>query len=412
MLAGRPPFTGETAVSVAYQHVSEAVTPPSVFNPELSAALDQVVLHALAKDRNQRFQSAEEFREHLLTASLAPNTVASPVVQTPTEELAEPTFEDLLAEEFFSTPVEEPVVEAPVAEVPTVVAPSIEAPTEAFTPTTDTNPFATIGVEFETINEEADFKPTKTKTSTQKPSPGLLWGMGTGAAVVIVGLVVWLLTFGGGGITNFHPTAGGNAVADVTNMTYADAKAKLATQNLVVSEQFEVSDTVAPDSVIRTDPPAGTKVADGTMITLYVSSGQSQATIPNVAGMTEAEAQLALTNAHLTLGTITEGTSPTVVKGQVISTDPVAGTQVAQNSVVNLLISNGQVMVPDVTGKGLSDAKRILQGPDVNLLVDVSSLQPCTNGAAPLGVIVRQQSIPAGLVDAGSSITIYVDCTQ
>jgi serine/threonine protein kinase/beta-lactam-binding protein with PASTA domain len=412
MLAGRPPFTGETAVSVAYQHVSEAVTPPSVYNPELSAALDQVVLHALAKDRNERFQSAEEFREHLLTASLAPKTVATPVVPTPTEELAEPTFEDLLAEEFFSTPVEEPVVEAPVAEVPTVVAPSIEAPTEAFTPTTDTNPFATIGVEFETINEEADFKPTKTKTSTQKPSPGLLWGMGTGAAVVIVGLLIWLLTFGGGGITNFHPTAGGNAVADVTNMTYADAKAKLATQNLVVSEQFEVSDTVAPDSVIRTDPPAGTKVADGTMITLYVSSGQSQATIPNVAGMTEAEAQLALTNAHLTLGTITEGTSPTVVKGQVISTDPVAGTQVAQNSVVNLLISNGQVMVPDVTGKGLSDAKRILQGPDVNLLVDVSSLQPCTNGAAPLGVIVRQQSIPAGLVDAGSSITIYVDCTQ
>jgi serine/threonine protein kinase/beta-lactam-binding protein with PASTA domain len=412
MLAGRPPFTGETAVSVAYQHVSEAVTPPSVYNPELSAALDQVVLHALAKDRNERFQSAEEFREHLLTASLAPNTVAAPVVQAPTEELTEPTFEDLLAEEFFSAPVEEPVIEAPVVETPTAVAPSIEAPTEAFTPTSDTNPFATIGVEFETIDQEANFKPTKTKTSTQKPSPGLLWGLGTGAGVVIVGLLVWILTFGGGGITNFHPTEGGNAVADVTNMTYADAKAKLATQNLVVSEQFEVSDTVAPDSVIRTDPPAGTKVADGTMITLYVSSGQSQATIPNVAGMTEAEAQLALTNAHLTLGTITEGTSPTVVKGQVISTDPVAGTQVAQNSVVNLLISNGQVMVPDVTGKGLSDAKRILQGPDLLLVVDVSSQQPCTNGAAPLGVIVRQQSIPAGLVDAGSSITIYVDCTQ
>jgi serine/threonine-protein kinase len=128
--------------------------------------------------------------------------------------------------------------------------------------------------------------------------------------------------------------------------------------------------------------------------------------------MTEADAQLALANAHLTLGTITEGNSPSVVKGQVISTDPVAGTQVAQNSVVNLLISNGQVMVPDVTGQSLSDAKRILQGPDLQLMVEVSSQQPCTNGAAPLGVIVRQQSIPAGLVDAGSTITIYVDCTQ
>ncbi|MCX8528985.1 MAG: Stk1 family PASTA domain-containing Ser/Thr kinase [Rhodoluna sp.] len=401
MLAGRPPFTGETAVSVAYQHVSEAVTPPSVFNPELSAALDQVVLQSLAKDRNERFQSAEEFREHLLAASLAPITSAAPVVveeQAPAiEEEPETTIEDLFAPE--------EVIETAVEEV-------VEAPTEAFTPTTDTNPFATIGVEFETIEDGEEFKPTKTKSASQKPSPGLLWGIGSGLSVVLVGLLVWLLAFGGGGFTNFHPTEGGNAVFDVTGMSFADAKAKLATQNLVVSEQFEVSDTVNPDAVIRTDPPAGTKVADGTMVTLYVSSGKTQATVPNVAGMTEAEAKLALENAHLTLGTITEGTSPTIVKGQVISTDPASGLQVAQGSVVNLLISNGQVMVPDVTGKGLSEAKRILSGPDVGLIVDVSSSQPCANGAAPLGVIVRQQSVPAGLVDAGSSITIYVDCTQ
>ena len=406
MLAGRPPFTGETAVSVAYQHVSEAVTPPSVYNPELSAALDQVVLHALAKDRNERFQSAEEFREHLLAASLAPITAATPVVieePAPVEEA--PSFEDLLSEDFFSAPVAETPAEEP-KESP------VAAPTEAFTPTTDTNPFATLGVEFETIEAGEEFKPVKVKTANQKPSPGLLWGIGSGVSVVLVGLLVWLLAFGGGGLTNFHPTAGGNAVFDVTGMTFADAKAKLATQNLVVSEQFEVSDTIDPASVIRTDPPAGTKVADGTMITLYVSSGKTQTPVPNVAGMTEAEAQLALENAHLTLGTITEGNSPTVLKGQVISTDPASGLQVAQGSVVNLLISNGQVMVPDVTNKSLSDAKRILQGPDVGLVVDVAADPACPNGAAPLGVIVLKQSIPAGLVDAGSPITIYVGCTQ
>jgi serine/threonine-protein kinase len=301
MLAGRPPFTGETAVSVAYQHVSEAVTPPSVFNPELSSALDQVVLQSLAKDRNERFQSAEEFREHLLAASLAPITSAAPVIgeeqAPPVEEEPEPSFEDLFAPE--------EVAETAVEEV-------VEAPTEAFTPTTDTNPFATIGVEFETIEDGEEFKPTKTKTASQKPSPGLLWGIGSGLTVVLAGLLVWLLAFGGGGFTNFHPTEGGNAVFDVTGMSFADAKAKLATQNLVVSEQFEVSETVDPDAVIRTDPPAGTKVADGTMVTLYVSSGKTQATVPNVSGMTEAEAQLALENAHLTLGTITEGTSPTI----------------------------------------------------------------------------------------------------
>ena len=413
MLAGRPPFTGETAVSVAYQHVSEAVTPASAYNPELSAALDQVVLHALAKDRNERFQSAEEFREHLLAASLAPITAATPVVEEPVVEEPAfvepgPSFEDLLGEDFF-TP--EPVSEEPVALEPEPT-PAVSAPTEAFTPTSDTNPFATIGVEFENIEDEQGTKPVKTKSPSQKPSPGMLWGIGSGVSVVLVGLLVWILAFGGGGLTNFHPTEGGNSVADVTGLTFDEAKAKLATQKLVVSEKFEVSDTVPAESVIRTDPPAGTKVADGTMIILYVSSGRTMAAVPSVAGMTEAEAQAALENAKLVLGSITEGTSTSVAKGQVISTDPVAGSQVAQGTVVNLLISNGQVMVPDVVGKGLSDAIRLLSSPDVGLVVDKQPVQACANNAAPLGVIVRSQSVPAGLVDAGSTITIFVDCTQ
>ena len=195
-------------------------------------------------------------------------------------------------------------------------------------------------------------------------------------------------------------------------MTYADATAALDAQNLVVSERFEMSETIEANLVLRTDPPAGTKVAEGTMIILYVSSGKTQVVVPNVAGMTEAEAQLALQNAKLSLGSITEGTSSSLLKGQVISTDPIAGTTVSQGTVINLLISNGQVMVPDVTGLGLSEATRLLAGPDVGLTVEKSSLTPCLNDAAPLGVIVRQQSVPAGLVDAGSVITIFVDCTQ
>lgn len=414
MLAGRPPFTGETAVSVAYQHVSEAVTPPSAHNPNLSAALDQVVLHALAKDRNERFQSAEEFREHLLAASISTATAPTQIVEVPEEPIveeapAELSFEDLLSEDFLTTPVEEvvaPIVEEPKVEVP------LAAPTEAFTPTTDTNPFATIGVEFEPIAEGEEFTPVRSKSASQKPSPGLLWGIGSGLSVVLVGLLVWVLAFGGGGLTNFNPTEGGKSVADVVGMTYADATAALAGQNLVVSEKFEMSETIEANLVLRTDPPAGTKVAEGTMIILYVSSGKTQVVVPNVAGMTEAEAQLALQNAKLSLGSITEGTSATLLKGQVISTDPLSGTTVAQGTVVNLLISNGQVMVPDVTGLGLSEATRLLSGPDVGLAVEKSSLEPCLNDAAPLGVIVRQQSVPAGLVDAGSVITIFVDCNQ
>ncbi|MSY66578.1 MAG: protein kinase, partial [Actinobacteria bacterium] len=66
MLAGRAPFKGESAVSIAYQHVSEAPDAPSTHNNLITAELDQVVLHALAKDRNDRYPSAEEFRDHLI----------------------------------------------------------------------------------------------------------------------------------------------------------------------------------------------------------------------------------------------------------------------------------------------------------------------------------------------------------
>ncbi|MEY3966836.1 MAG: Stk1 family Ser/Thr kinase, partial [Actinomycetota bacterium] len=94
LLAGRPPFKGESAVSVAYQHVSEAAIPPSQFNPAVSAELDAVVARAMAKDRNERFQSAEEFREHLLAAAQGkPVTNSNPIpISAPvTEVLSGPT---------------------------------------------------------------------------------------------------------------------------------------------------------------------------------------------------------------------------------------------------------------------------------------------------------------------------------
>lgn len=414
MLAGRPPFTGETAVSVAYQHVSEAVTPPSVHNPELSAALDQVVLRALAKSRDERFQSAEDFREHLLAASLVPITAATPVVENAQPVAEEPDdfdFMELLNPTQEPEPALEAATELIAAPTELIAEPvSIPAPTEAFTPSTDTNPFATIGASFEDIDDEE--QPKREKSSTQRPSPGLLWGLGSGVTVVLVGLLVWLLAFGGAGMGNFNPSEGGKTVSDVTGLTYESATAALAQENLVFSKQFEMSETIAENLVIRTDPPAGTKVAEGTMIVIYVSSGKTKVVVPSLAGMTEAEAKLALETGKLSLGTIVEGNSATVEAGKVLSSDPASGSQVAEGTVVNLLISNGKVMVPDVVGKSISEAIRLLSAPDVALVVEKSSLEPCANGAEPLGVVVNQQSVPAGLVEAGSVITIYVSCTQ
>ena len=96
MLTGRAPFRGETAVSVAYQHVSEAVVPPSKINPNLSPEIDALVLRALAKDRNERFQSAEQFREHLLAAFSVSRNFVAPTLAAPAAEPQAPALTQVL----------------------------------------------------------------------------------------------------------------------------------------------------------------------------------------------------------------------------------------------------------------------------------------------------------------------------
>ncbi len=450
MLTGRPPFKGETAVSVAYQHVSEAVPVPSQFDASISPELDQVVLHSLAKDRNERFQSAEEFREHLVAAANgspftaptavveAPAEVASVVepeavaeeiapendfeaifgtnveAEAPTEQTApEPTpipevveddFEALLAEA--SRDATSVMPQAYVApERPVATAPASN-PTEVVSEPM-TNPFATLGVELPT-DTGSNASAAQTFAKSGKPSPRLLWGGGSAAAVILVGLIVWLFTLGSFNL-NVNPGGAGIEVGNVVNATYQDGYVTLTQQGLMVSKVYETSETVPADTIIRTDPVAGTKVPEKTVITVYVSSGKNTVALPNLAGMTEAEAATALATAKLTLGTITQAASPNVEAGKVISTDPVFNSQVAEGTVVNLIISNGKVNVPDVRNLSISEARDIMSSVEVGFTVSITTKDVCSGTT---GTIVTDQSILPGLADQRSAIVLYVGCNQ
>ena len=479
MLAGRPPFKGDTAVSVAYQHVSEAVVPPSQYNPEISAELDQVVLHALAKDRTERFQTAEEFREHMLAAAAGtPMTALQttlPVVgeaetaEVPATEAEEPStatestdnltssevateepsgaidddiaaieamfaggpaetakqiagdspivvpvddFDNDLASLGFNQTTVMPAADLPVA-VPTEVKPAAANEALGATKTKhdeprivsgDENPFASLGVSLPTDTATNEI----VRSKSNKPSPGLLWGLGSAGVVVVVGLLVWLFTFGGSfnlGVTG----NGGTAVADVTNQPYASGIATLEAQGLMTTKTYEVSDTVPADSIIRTDPVAGTKVPPNTTITVYVSTGKNTVQMPDLTGMDESAAAAAIAAAKLTLGTITPINSATVKAGLVVLSDPLANSQVAEGTVVNLSVSNGQVMVPDVRNLDIADAQSRLTAIEVGFTV---TIQPKTQCVAPQtqGTVVLEQSIPAGVAPQGSAIVLYVDC--
>lgn len=409
MLAGRAPFKGESAVSVAYQHVSEAAALPSSFNNLVSPELDQVVLHALAKDRNDRYPSAEEFRDHLIAAANgSPLTLSNPIVQTvavepePAEERTGlDEFEELLAAANTSATTVMPT--HPVEKDDPVVVPSEIQPAEDVSLPT-TNPFASLGVD---INAP-ETAPTAISRSG-RPSAGLLWGVGSGLSVVLIGLLVWLFSFGANFNFNITPGQSGIAVTDVVGKSYTEAYASLTNAKLLVVKVYQESETIPLDQVISTDPIAGTRVPENTSITVYVSSGAQMILVPSLLGMTEEQAKIALSNAKLNIGTITQANSASTPLGQVTASDPLVNAQVAPGTTVNLVISNGKVLVPDVRNLSINDARSLLTAPDVSLTVTITTKTTCTGSQ---GTIVVDQSIPAGLTNQLSAIVLYVGCNN
>jgi serine/threonine-protein kinase len=402
MLCGRPPFKGESAVSVAYQHVSEAVIAPSQFDSTITPEIDAVVLRALAKDREERFQSAEEFREHLLAAvNGSPAPVAAPaapvtevVAEVPTliAEVAEDDFEALLGDLGRTTVI------------PKVEAPKVSEPAWNDIKTPATNPFSTLGVELPTNTGNS---PAPLLSGVGKPSTGLMWTIGSAVSVVLVGLMVWFVAFGN---FNFNVTPGGGiAVANVVNQTYADGYKVLTDQGLLVSKVAEPSETVPADTILRTDPTAGTAVPEKTVITVYVSSGAGSVMVPSLLGLTEAEAAGVLATFKLTLGTITETNSASIAAGKVVETVPALNTSVAEGTAINLLVSNGKVMVPDVRNLSISDARSAMSAPDVALPVSITTQGTCEGTQ---GTTVIEQSIAPGLAKQGSAVILYVGCVQ
>ena len=406
MLAGRPPFTGETAVSVAYQHVSELAPAPSTINPSISGAIDSVVMKALAKERVARFQSASEFRTALI-ASLSGQSVAAfddgaqpatAPMQPIDQEVLEPTTVRPVLPE--SDPFAELLASANEEATGTIVA----AP-EPVTELIEDNAFSQLG--FETGSTQVLTTTIKKKNSTDKPSAGLMWGFGSGAGILIIGLVIWLIA-GGAALLNFGGGGGGKiSVANVVGKTYDEAYTTLTNQKLLVDKQLQLSDTVPLGTVISTDPPAGQQVGAKTTITVLVSAGKEQVLMPDLRGLTEEEATLALTDAKLELGIITQSDSATVALNLVISSDPGANKSIPAGTIVNLVISTGMVTVPNVVNLDQADAIAQLSAPQVGYTVQ-SIVDSCGTGTP--GTTVIAQSILPGSQPQLQTIILTLSC--
>lgn len=406
MLTGKPPFTGDTAVSVAYQHVSESPVPPSLVNPSVSLAIDSVVLKALAKDRAARFQTAADFRSALARAvtgvatpsfrddAQPPTAPMTPVVEpTPTVKMPEQDpFETLLAE------VREETAEAVREEPVTAVIDEDQ----------DNELLSQLG--FETGTTQVITRAAKKrKARGEKPSAGLFWGIGTGTGVFLIGIVIWLV-LGGAALLNFGGGSGGKIqVANVVGKTYEEAYTTLTNQKLLVDKQLQRSDNIPLGIVISTDPPAGQEVGMKTTITVYVSAGKEQILMPDLTGLTEQEATLKITEAKLFLGTITRADSATIAQNLIISSDPQANTSIPAGSTVNLVISTGSVIVPNVVNLDKIDAIAQLTAASVGYTVTTEVDSTCAGTA---GTTVIAQSIQPGIQPQKQTIVLTLQCVN
>jgi serine/threonine-protein kinase len=234
-------------------------------------------------------------------------------------------------------------------------------------------------------------------------------GLAAGAMALVIGLVIWIVSLG----NSANPTipSSGTQVAPVEGMLYEDAYDALQQQDLIVLRVLEVSEEVPAGTVIRQSPPSGTLVLPNTAVTLYVSSGAGLVRVPNIIGLSEVDALAALTAEGLQLGTVIDSNSASVEAGLVISSDPASGTEVEKDGFVNLVISNGKVMVPNVENLDVIEARRLLSAPDVGYTVSIEVIDEFSCTGIP-GSIVIEQSIAPGPADQRQEIILYVECIE
>jgi eukaryotic-like serine/threonine-protein kinase len=344
LLTGRPPFTGDSPVAIAYQHVRENPIPPSRVDPEIPTWADSIVLRAMAKDPGDRYQSAGEMRNDIQRA-LQGMPVAAPTRMDGyqgTRRMGQAT--------------------------------QMAGPTSAIPP-------YDYGPEDEPLG------------GGRKKWPWIV------AAVIALAIIAGLIY----GFNYISSSGGNNAVPNVVGLSKAVAESDIVKANLVPQAVNEASSSVTKGDVISTNPPFGTKLSKDATVKLFVSTGPASVTVPDVKGLSESAAQSELQSKGFS---VTEKTAPnsTAAANTVVRQSPGPNTPAAKGSTVTIYVSGGGTPVPGVIGDTQNQAMSALEndGFTVNPITD--SGPP---GFTP-GTVWKQVPGPQSVAPQGSQITIYI----
>jgi serine/threonine-protein kinase len=368
LLTGRPPFTGDSPVAVAYQHVRENPPAPSAIASDVPEALDRVVLKSLAKDREARYQTADEFRSDL-EAVLHGAAVNAPAVAAYGAALA--------------------TIPMGAADATQVMAPATGV-TQALPPALAGSPWAATGL-------ATPGGGTGYRDDEQGGRPWVIWVLLLVALLAVGAIIAVLLNNNRG---SNQPTT--VAVPDVVNLSVNDATSKLNQAQLNPVRQEIADPTVPKDHVVKTDPIAGKQVAPRSDVKFYVSTGPATNPVPNVVGQPVDQAARTLTGANFTIDpTQVQDNNPKYPAGQVTATDPPAGTAANAGQAIKLSVSTGNVDLPDLKGMAQADALAKL-----NSLNLVAVPQNQETPDSPANTVISQDR--TGLVPQGTKVTLVI----
>ena len=335
LLTGRPPFTGDSPVAIAYQHVTEMPQAPSVFDPGIPAEIDAIVLTALAKKPGDRYASAAEMRADVERALQGdPVTARIPIQDAPTQSMPalHSSGSAVATKERTSTAIWLGSLTAVVvvvlaamfvllrifAPTPTeqVAVPDLAGLTVPQAITLLENTGLVLG---DQLPQASNDRP---KDTIINQSPGRDTMVTKGSSVDIV------VSTGPGQV----------AVPSLADMgSVEEAQAALTAAGLSLGKVEQEDADAAPGTVLRSDPVAGTLVDPGTSVSIWISSGNL--TVPNVVGLPATQAQAELANTGFNVGEPNVVIDNSVAEGTVLAQDPVGGTQASLGSTVTLTVS-------------------------------------------------------------------------
>ncbi|GHE09670.1 Stk1 family PASTA domain-containing Ser/Thr kinase [Klenkia taihuensis] len=351
LVTGAPPFTGDSPVAVAYQHVREDPRTPSSINPEVPPELDAILLKAMSKNPANRYQSAAEMRSDLLRAVAGQRVEATPVMG-------------------------------------------------------DAERTSYIGAAAGGYPGQDDHWDDEDEAAAKRRRRGII-ALVVAGILVLAGIVALLvgLNSGGDDETPAEPTTASVQVPNLVGQTQAAAATALQQAGLAAGPvTTQASSDVAEGSVISSDPAAGTTVDEGTEVALVVSAGPDTVAIPNVVGLTEDEARSNLENAGFTRVNSRQEAS-TEPAGQVIGVDPGQGSQAnPENQVITLSVSTGSAPIPDVRGQTYEQARATLQAAG---FTDITQ-QNAESNDVPAGQAIGTEPEAGQQATADDQITVLI----